>query len=313
MNTAVDVNDNELALAIPTSAPWASGQFPFTTAGYDFMAIGYQDPNTGFFAYVEKPYLGFLKDCPNNAQFCNPVDGTFSNPNPAEGADGILGNIPLRIFTTLETSGATLANNITLVTRQDGTVVPVNLLLSGSRGLRMFYIAPPVSWGRSDVHRYLRRGSGLGEGDHHQPDHYHHGAGSVHLHDSDRPDSSTIIPSGPDYVIYGGLGAALNGSNPDALNPFGIQLNVPIDGTTVNTTNITVTDSNNNPISGTVQLNQGAIEFPQASTQTGSAGNHEIIFTPTTPVMLSATTYTITAASLKVDPTVTIPAVAANN
>ncbi len=145
MNTAIDVNDNEIALVTPTDSSWSNGQFAFTTSGFDIMAAGYQDPNTGFFSYISKPYLGFLKDCPVNATFCNPVDGTFSNPNANLGADGLNGNIPLRIFTTLEVSPSSLPANVTL-TSADGRTVPANVIASGSRGKRMFYVAPPVSW-----------------------------------------------------------------------------------------------------------------------------------------------------------------------
>ncbi len=102
----------------------------------------------------------------------------------------------------------------------------------------------------------------------------------------------------------------MEGGNPDGINPFGIQFNVPIDSTTVTTANVTVTDPSGATIAGTVGLSS-TVTFPGAATQEGApSGNHEIVFQPTA-VLKSNTTYTITASNLKLDPTATIPGLGA--
>ncbi|MBS2023581.1 MAG: hypothetical protein JST92_14345 [Deltaproteobacteria bacterium] len=60
--TASSITDNAgNALSAPTDAGWASGQFGFTTMGLEILAMGYQDPNTGYYSWQSKN-PGFMKD-----------------------------------------------------------------------------------------------------------------------------------------------------------------------------------------------------------------------------------------------------------
>src|SRR5207248_2920625 len=52
---------------------WSGGTFTMKTGGFDLMAIGYQDPGTGFFSWLDKPYKGFEKDlAPVGTDFAQP-------------------------------------------------------------------------------------------------------------------------------------------------------------------------------------------------------------------------------------------------
>lgn len=57
---------NGQALTLPTggnpSGKWSGGTFSYLSSGFEIMAAGYQDGNTGFFTWIDKPYKGFMKD-----------------------------------------------------------------------------------------------------------------------------------------------------------------------------------------------------------------------------------------------------------
>jgi hypothetical protein len=283
------LNENEIALTTPTAAPWSSGTFPFTTSGFDVMAVGYDDPNTGFYSYLSKPYLGFLKDCPENATFCNPVDGTFSAPN-SNFANGLTGNIPMRIYLSLATTSALAAANIKL-TRADGTAVAgTSVSASGARDHKMVYVIPPVTWepGQSYV---ITVGANFAAAD-----------GTTKI-SAPATYSFTTSPGAlgavgvtpadgsADIEVYGGNGAAA----PDQPSLMVLDFNAPVLGSSANTTNITLTGPNG----------------PVAITVTPpTKGGHEIVFAPNAP-LASSTSYTIQATGLTLDPAVAIPGVAA--
>ena len=69
---------SKLALKLPTDAGWAAGAFTFTTDDFSLMAVGFQDQNTGYFTFVDKPAKGFLKDLDPvaAAAFVVPADDT---------------------------------------------------------------------------------------------------------------------------------------------------------------------------------------------------------------------------------------------
>ena len=53
---------NGKALAAPTGGGWTGNQFKLSTSGFEVMAVGFQDLNTGFFTWLDKPTPGFIKD-----------------------------------------------------------------------------------------------------------------------------------------------------------------------------------------------------------------------------------------------------------
>ena len=63
-------------LSLPTD--FVGGSFTFTTDDFSLMAFGYQDQNTGYFTFVDKPAKGFLKDLDPVAAsaFVIPADNT---------------------------------------------------------------------------------------------------------------------------------------------------------------------------------------------------------------------------------------------
>jgi len=86
--------------APPTTGGWVGDTFQFTTSGFRILAAGFQDANTGFLVWLDKPEPGFEKDlapcattstCPDAAgnnvlsAFEKPADGNpflvlFSEP-----------------------------------------------------------------------------------------------------------------------------------------------------------------------------------------------------------------------------------------
>lgn len=76
-------------------AKWASGNLTLKTSGFEIMAVGYQNQNTGYYAFLKKPYAGFFKDIdegklyPSLADFTVTADGTsmliFTTYGIAEG------------------------------------------------------------------------------------------------------------------------------------------------------------------------------------------------------------------------------------
>ncbi len=60
-NTAV-TNPNHQSLSFPTGNGWSSGQYQFTTSGFEIMAAGYKDQGSGYYTFIDKPYKGLLKD-----------------------------------------------------------------------------------------------------------------------------------------------------------------------------------------------------------------------------------------------------------
>ena len=75
------------ALAAPTGGGWTGDTFQFTTSGFKILAAGFQDANTGFFVWLDKPEPGFEKDlapcattstCPDAND--NLVLNTFQEP-----------------------------------------------------------------------------------------------------------------------------------------------------------------------------------------------------------------------------------------
>lgn len=89
-------------VTIPSDAGWASGAFSFTTDDFSLMAVGYQDQNTGYFVWLDKPNKGFMKDLDpvGAANFVIPADDT-----------------PLLFFFSSQVSDAPDAS----VTRADGS------------------------------------------------------------------------------------------------------------------------------------------------------------------------------------------------
>jgi len=74
-------------LSAPTGAGWTGDTFQFTTTGLKILAAGFQDANTGFFIWLDKPDPGFEKDlapcattstCPDVADNLN--QPTFTKP-----------------------------------------------------------------------------------------------------------------------------------------------------------------------------------------------------------------------------------------
>jgi len=72
------------AIKVDTSVKSSTGNaltaavsVPFQSSGFDIMAAGYQDQNTGYYHWLKKPYLGFMKDlAEEGAAFTMPHDGT---------------------------------------------------------------------------------------------------------------------------------------------------------------------------------------------------------------------------------------------
>jgi len=63
-------------LTAPTTG-WVGDTFQFTTSGLKIMAAGFQDPNTGFFVWLDKPEPGFEKDlAPITATYQQPSDSS---------------------------------------------------------------------------------------------------------------------------------------------------------------------------------------------------------------------------------------------
>jgi hypothetical protein len=90
-NTADILSQNGQALTTPSDAAFASGTFSFQASGFDIMAAGYQDQNSGYYTFIDKPYAGFLKDlAAAGSGYVQPSDDTpfFVITTYAYNADG---------------------------------------------------------------------------------------------------------------------------------------------------------------------------------------------------------------------------------
>jgi len=87
VNAGTIKNAADKPLAAPSGAGWVGDTFQFTTSGFKILAAGFQDANTGFFVWLDKPEPGFEKDlapcattstCPDAND--NLVLNTFQEP-----------------------------------------------------------------------------------------------------------------------------------------------------------------------------------------------------------------------------------------
>jgi hypothetical protein len=129
---------NGQALALPSggnpSGKWSGGTFAYTSSGFEILAAGFQDDNTGFFTFLNKPSKGFLKDL-------NAVDAsTYRQPAT---------NTSFIVFTTLRVNRAggvasDAAGNpaITVKRKANGTDFPVFPFLSNLGDRREIFVIP---------------------------------------------------------------------------------------------------------------------------------------------------------------------------
>jgi len=126
VNAATIQNGGGKPLAAPTTG-WTGDTFQFTTSGQKILAAGFQDANTGFFVWLDKPEPGFEKDlapcattrtCPDAAG--NNTLATFQKPADSSPFLVVLTE-PITDPTNDLANFADLSSVVTLVRADDGS------------------------------------------------------------------------------------------------------------------------------------------------------------------------------------------------
>ena len=95
----------------------AAAAIPFKTGGFDIMAVGYQDSNTGYFHWLKKPYVGYMKDlAEEGAAFKMPHDSTPLLVITTYGVEGVATE-----NSNPDTGTGSASNEFTLTRAADGS------------------------------------------------------------------------------------------------------------------------------------------------------------------------------------------------
>ena len=86
-NSIANSSDSSKKLQVPSGAGWTTGtggaRFAYKTAKFDIMAAGGQNSVTGYFDWIDKPYLGFMPDiaaiAPSAEIDCDPAASVSQN------------------------------------------------------------------------------------------------------------------------------------------------------------------------------------------------------------------------------------------
>lgn len=244
------------ALKLPTGsnsdgAGWTS-VFTFKTAGFAIMAAGFQDPNTGYFAFLKKPFKGYLKDMDEGKLY--PTLDPFTVP-----AD----DSPFFIITTYgialgandQPVGAT--GDAVTATRSDGSAFDARIFVDWNFGAysydpRIIYVAPGGSL------QFLLPGSVNGSGRWEPGQKYkitvkgnmQNGEGSKDLGGTDAVYEFSAAAGSPGIAhvtpTNGSIAQVPYGANlvltPGSSNIV-IELTHPADSSTVTTDNVKLLDS----------------------------------------------------------------------
>jgi hypothetical protein len=223
-NTSVIQNQGGKGLALPAGdAAFSSGTFTFTTSGFDIMAAGYQDQNSGYFTFVKKPYLGFLKDL-------SAVGDAYLQP-----ADNTL----FFVYTTMNVGPGTIT-----ATRADGSDFGAKVTLIEPRVIQ---IKPGLTWEPGQKYIITVGGDLVTAG----MTPYTISAGDTYSF-SAAPGSPAPIAVAPIDGAVAQLVYGKNGAGSTKPSYVLIDFNVPIDPASATTDNVKVTAADGTVLAGTV-------------------------------------------------------------
>jgi hypothetical protein len=285
---------NGQALTPPTggnpTGKWSGATFSYQSSGFEIMAAGYQDDNTGFFTWINKPFKGFMKDL-------DPVSASAYRQPPT--------NTGFVVITTLRVNRAggaasDAAGNqaITVTKKKNGKDFPVFAFLSSTGDRREILVFPgedgDANWepgveyvlkvdpAMTTTDKTLTIG-GTGAS-------YNFNTGTAPLALTLAVPSQGAI-SQPLIRDVGPANAALIGAAPVAY--AGLVFQAGIDPATVNTTNVVLKDSTGATVSSAV--------VPGEDNSIGNPDAKQSIYLTPTANLKPGTTYTITTTNLKVD------------
>ena len=225
-NTSVIQNQSGKSLALPTGdAAFSSGTFTFMTSGFDIMAAGYQDQNSGYFTFIKKPYLGFLKDLSAVGDaYLQPVDNT-----------------PFYVYTTMNVGPGTIT-----ATRADNSDFGAKISLLEPR---LIQITPGRTWEPGQKYIITVGGDLATAG----MTPYTISAGDTYSF-SAAPGSPAQITVAPIDGAVAQLAYGKNGAGTTKPSYVLIDFNVPIDPASATTDNVKVTASDGTVLAGAVGL-----------------------------------------------------------
>jgi len=282
---------NGQALVLPSggnpSGKWSGGTFTYTSSGFEILAAGFQDDNTGFFTFLNKPSKGFLKDL-------DAVDSSTYRQPPT--------NTSFIVFTSLRVnraggaaSDATGTPAITVKRKANGTDFPVFPFLSNLGDRREIFVIPgedgDANW-EPGVEYVLTVAPGLASTDKALTL-----GGTGASYDFTAGNASLALTSS--FPANNALSQPLIKDAGPALTNLGgaaymeLTFQAAVDPTTVNAANVVLKDAAGATVPAAV--------VPGEDTSIGLPDAQQTIYITPSANLKPATVYTVTTKNLKVD------------
>ena len=297
-NPAAIASSGDATKTLSLPSTWTGNTFPFTTAGFEIMAVGTQNSVTGYFDWVSKPYAGFEHDLPAISPAaevdCDPA-ATISRTGCRIFSDGS----PFLIVTTQPVADAT---GVTL-TRSGGASAPADYTVDTSFDAaladpntgflgRIITITPAVTFEPGQTYTVTVDPTMVTAAP---------ANGETNVTTLEKPTGTTqysftagpgpLGPAAGSNVIFSSTPASGAVKVAHTLSRIRFLFQLPVEPASVSTATFSVTRSDGKTIAGTAAVDT-------------AHNNQRVTWTPTTTPTLFGAVYTVNVSGVKVGPNV---------